>query len=145
MIKLIKYIVFLFGAASFLFSCSPEARLRRLVDRHPELVKHDTITIMDTVIVPEVRVDTVFSATNFCKGNDTIVIEKDRLKLIEYVRNDSIFIEAECTGDTIVQTFNVPVDKLIYTEKDDWTHWIWLGASIVLNLVLLYLLGKQKN
>lgn len=137
MIKIIKYLFYLFAAASFFCSCSPQARLRHLIDKHPELVKRDTITVSDTLIVPAVRTDTVIKATNFCAGRDTIIIEKERLLIKQFVRNDSIFINAECRGDTIVQDLLVPVDRVIYINKTNNILYLWIALLAALSIYLL--------
>jgi hypothetical protein len=62
---------------ALLFSCSPQKRLNRLVKKHPELVKIDTITVRDTIrdtinVTTElVKVDTIFSLNEI---HDTITI-----------------------------------------------------------------------
>lgn len=58
---------FIFSILLFLtlLSCSPVKRFNRLIERHPELITSDTVTLVDTfrVVVPEVKVDTTtFSA-----------------------------------------------------------------------------------
>jgi len=43
-----------------LTSCSPQYRLNRLLALHPELKTSDTIFIRDSLIVPQIQVDTLF-------------------------------------------------------------------------------------
>ena len=81
-----------------LASCSPQKRLHRLVSKHPELSRVDTIKIQDTVIVPSIKTDTVFSSS-LLKDTVTITKEKLKIKLIEI--NDTIYLDAEVKPDTV--------------------------------------------
>ena len=101
-----------------LTACSPKTRFTRLVEKHPELITTDSITIHDTVrvVVPEVKVDTVVKVNDLL---DTIFIEKDQLKVKVWMKGDDVFIEGKC--DTVY------VDKIIerkipikYYEKTPW-------------------------
>ena len=97
---------FLYILALFLTitSCSPVKRFNRLIERHPELITSDTVTLVDTirVIVPEVKVDTVVSVQSLL---DTIYLEQEQLKVKVWMRGDQVFIQGKC--DTVY------VDKII--------------------------------
>ena len=99
-------------------ACSPKTRFTRLIEKHPELITTDSITIHDTVrvVVPEVKVDTVVKVNDLL---DTIFIEKDQLKVKVWMKGDDVFIEGKC--DTVY------IDKIIerripvkYYEKTPW-------------------------
>jgi hypothetical protein len=85
-------------------ACSPKARFTRLIEKHPELLTVDSVTIHDTVrvVVPEVKVDTVVKVNDLL---DTVFIEKDQLKVKVWMKGDQVFIEGKC--DTVY------VDKII--------------------------------
>jgi hypothetical protein len=85
-------------------SCSPVKRFNRLIERNPELITSDTVTLVDTirVIVPEVKVDTVVSVQSLL---DTIYLEQEQLKVKVWMRGDQVFIQGKC--DTVY------VDKII--------------------------------
>jgi hypothetical protein len=87
-----------------LASCSPKDRFTRLIEKHPELITTDSITIHDTVrvFVPEVKVDTVVKVNDLL---DTIYIEKEQLKVKVWMKGDDVFIEGKC--DTVY------IDKII--------------------------------
>jgi hypothetical protein len=100
-------------------ACSPKDRFTRLIEKHPELLTVDSVTIHDTirVVVPEVKVDTVVKVNDLL---DTVFIEKDQLKVKVWMKGDQVFIEGKC--DTVY------VDKIIerkipikYYEKT--TEW----------------------
>jgi hypothetical protein len=101
-----------------MIACSPKARFTRLIEKHPELITTDSITIHDTirVVVPEVKVDTVVKVNDLL---DTIFLEKEQLKVKVWMKGDQVFIEGKC--DTVY------VDKIIerkipvkYYEKTPW-------------------------
>jgi hypothetical protein len=85
-------------------ACSPKDRFTRLIEKHPELLTVDSVTIHDTVrvVVPEVKVDTVVKVNDLL---DTVFIEKDQLKVKVWMKGDQVFIEGKC--DTVY------VDKII--------------------------------
>ncbi len=87
-----------------IIACSPKARFTRLIEKHPELLTVDSVTIHDTVrvVVPEVKVDTVVKVNDLL---DTIFLEKDQLKVKVWMKGDQVFIEGKC--DTVY------VDKII--------------------------------
>jgi hypothetical protein len=97
---------FIFSILLFftILSCSPVKRFNRLIERHPELITSDTVTLVDTfrVVVPEVKVDTVVSVESLL---DTVYLEQERLKVKVWMRGDQVFIQGKC--DTVY------VDKII--------------------------------
>jgi len=96
-------------------SCSPQKKLNRLVKKHPELIKVDTIKVHDTTITEHVRKDTMLSwATLY----DTAYIFKDKLSIRVVRVNDSIYIRGECLPDTIVKTIEVPYNYVQPIKKD---------------------------
>ncbi len=108
-------------------SCSPQRRFTRLVTKHPELVQTDTIIRIDTlkVPVPKVEKDTAFLEKYL---RDTVVIEKERLKLKLWKVYDTIKVEAECGADTIevIREVEIPIH---YYEKEE-GFWNKLFTSI---------------
>jgi len=74
----------------------------------------DTLVVKDTVVLPPVAItDTVTT-----KLHDTIVVEKDRLKVRIVKRQDTLIIEGKCDSDTIIRTIEVPYEKIVYVEKE---------------------------
>jgi hypothetical protein len=112
-----KHLLIILTALTMI-ACSPKARFNRLIEKHPELITTDSITIHDTirVVVPEVKVDTVVKVNDLL---DTIFLEKEQLKVKVWMKGDQVFIEGKC--DTVY------VDKIIerkipvkYYEKTPW-------------------------
>ena len=99
---------------SSLMSCSAQWHLKKAVQKDPTILEKDTLVVTDTVVTPPVAItDTVT-----LKQQDTITLVKERLKVQLVKVNDTIIIDAECASDTIVQTIEVPYEKVIYIKKE---------------------------
>jgi hypothetical protein len=86
-------------------------KLKRVVDKCPELLKQDTaVYVYDTTIITRnSKADTIVSL-NF----DTITLEKDKLRLKLIKTTDTLIINAECLPDTIriKEYIKVPFEKV---------------------------------
>ena len=120
-----------------LTSCSPQRRLHRLVTKHPELNRVDTIKIQDTVIIPGPKVDTTFHSSVL---KDTITITKEKLKIKLIEINDTIYLDAEVEPDTVIISKEILVDRIIHTEPEKWWIEYWWVLVIVFGVVVLVLL-----
>lgn len=108
------------------------------------------MVVSDTVVVQPVAItDTVT-----LKQHDTIVVEKDRLK-VQLVRvNDTITINAECASDTIISVVEIPYEKIVYVQQR--TLWqkiqtlafyfalVLLALVVVKWLIEKYLFDEKK-
>jgi len=124
---------------SSLMSCSAQWHLKRAVKKDPTILEKDTLVVMDTVVVPPV----VTTDTVITKQQDTIVVEKERLK-VKVIRNvDTLIIDAKCDSDTIVKQIEVPFEKFIYVEQKTFFQKIQ-GLVFYFALILLALMiGKR--
>jgi hypothetical protein len=129
-----KYLVIFF---LILVSCSPVKRFHRLIERNPELITTDSITLVDTVqiVIPKVEVDTVVKVENL---RDTITIQKEQLTVKVWMKGDEVFIEGEC--DTVI------VDRIItrkipvrYYEKKKGFLLEFFTGGVGLTVLLLFL------
>ena len=97
-----------------LSSCSAQWHLNKAVKKDPAILQKDTVIAVDTIVTPPVALtDTVV-----LKETDTIVVEKERLKVKISRRFDTIRVDATCESDTIISIVEVPVDKIIYKERE---------------------------
>ena len=119
---------------SSLMSCSAQWHLKKAVQKDPLILERDTLVVTNTVVTPPVAItDTVT-----LKQHDTIVIQKDRLKVQLVKVNDTITINAECASDTIVRTIEVPYEKVVYVKQKTLLEKIQ-GLAFYFALVLLAL------
>jgi hypothetical protein len=97
MIRFIKNIsTILFGVVLFC-SCSPTARLNRLIDKHPYLAT----TTVDTVFIPDIKYDT------------TIVLEKDTLGLSAFIDSLLLGLPDDSPCIPIIRTIKEPIIKYV--------------------------------
>ena len=133
---------------SSLMSCSAQWHLKKAVQKDPLILERDTLVVTDTVVSPPVAItDTVT-----LKQHDTIVIQKDRLKVQLVKVNDTITINAECASDTIVTTIEVPYEKIVYVQQKTllqkiqglafYFFLVLLGLIIVKRLITKYLFNE---
>lgn len=131
-----RYIVILF----ILASCGAANKLKRAERLIAKAESMGATWRIDTVYkevpfyVDSVRVDSIFVA----KVGDTVVIEKERLKL-KYVRlaGDSVYIEAKCEADTVYQTVPVTVTKTIEAKVNWWKYFLMgVGAALLVVIVI---------
>lgn len=145
-----RYIILLL----LLSSCgifSPENRASRKLKKAERLLKQaemlgakwhtDTVYKEIPFYVDSVRVDSIFVA----KQGDTVVIEKERLKL-KYVRlaGDSVYIEGECEADTVFQKVPITITKEI-SAKVNWWWYVGIGFGACLLLVVVVGRLRVKN
>lgn len=171
-LKHIGAVVAILTAFLFLSGCSAQKRLNRIVDKHPELVQVDTITI------PEIKIDTFFSIdTQEVAGDiDSIFLEvpaeceeikddiityiidreilKDTVSYVRNVKNDSIDATLQVTiwqeedkvrVDVALVDSKVLAEKVVYVEKKvnrPFKTYTTL-AILALSLVFLILLIKK--
>ena len=120
-----------------LTSCSPQYRLNRLIALHPELKTPDTIFIRDSLIVPQVQVDTMFDLKTI---RDTVIIQKDRLQIKLSKIHDTLFLTGKCKGDTVYINRKIPVEKIKIVKPDYLDNFISKLPWIVIGLICLVLL-----
>lgn len=123
-----------------LFSCTPEKRLQKLIEKHPGLVK----TEIDTVYTESVAVDTFFKYTTI---KDTVIVHKDKLTMKYFYNNtdSTVFLSGLCDKDTVI------VEKQIFSVNDSqsWPSILkknmgFLG-SILLALLVLCIIAFIKK
>ena len=118
-----------------LVACSPSRKLSRLIRKHPELVKVDTLTVHDTTITEHVRKDTFL---NWNTLYDTAYIVKDKLSIRVVRVNDSIYIRGECLSDTIYKTIEVPYNYVQPVKKMKTPAYkFWLFILVLIGIILL--------
>jgi len=90
-----------------------ERKIEKLTIKYPQLLKRDTVKDTFNIITSSVKHDTSFIDTT----SDTTYIYKDKLR-IKYIRvGDTTYIEGECKSDTIVQTIEIPVERIVVRKQ----------------------------
>ena len=126
-----------------LASCSPQKQLAKLLEKYPELLQTETITVIDTVIVPEQHYDTTFVWNSII---DTFTVEKENLWLKIIRHTDTITVEGGARTDTIIQYKNVEVEKIKYVKEKSKLNYNYLFLfGIVFFSFLLFALIKRRT
>lgn len=135
-------LIIILAASLVLGACSPQKRLNRLIDRHPELVRTDTITFRDTVRTMTIQADTIIMWSQLNR-TDTVTILKERLTVRFIRQNDSLQVKGECLGDTIYIEKKIPVETVVKVsnkKRRDWlpyfSYGFALGACVVFFLTI---------
>jgi hypothetical protein len=127
-----------------LTSCSAERRLQRLLDRHPELSRVDTLVVHDTIVIAGDTIVRVVQLRSF----DTLRVENER-QVIQIVRVptgsicDTAQIKLDVMGvikaDTIYREISVPVDRIVPCPTKSVSEW-WRTAAMILAILVLALI-----
>lgn len=110
----------------FFYSCSCRHHLRKVKAKCD--FDTETITVHDTVRVPQVRKDSLF----FYNQKDTVIITRDNLEIKYFYSNDSVYIDGKCKETVVVKERTVTVNK--YKQNPTWHWWI---IGILIGLLLL--------
>lgn len=127
-----RYLVLLL----LLASCTPQKRLDRLIRRHPELVRVDSVKIVDTVITRDVSVDTM----RVMNTHDTFIVNRDRLTVQVIRHQDSIYVFGKCAADTVVIERNVPVRVVEASTDEGVLKWL---VPVLLVVIMLMLFARR--
>jgi hypothetical protein len=123
------------------FGCSPQKKLQRLIKKHPELIKLDTIIVRDTIIIEDFVVDTI---TKMEYHDSTVVIDNSKvyLKYFYDTITREIHHEVECLGQEIITEKIVPIEKVVIQEL---TWWQKYGSLVlIIRFLILFLLLVKK-
>jgi len=126
------------------FGCSPQKKLQRLIKKHPELIKLDTIIVRDTIIIEDFVVDTI---TKMEYHDSTVVIDNSKvyLKYFYDTITREIHHEVECLGQEIITEKIVPIEKVVIQELTWWQKYgslVLIISFLILFLLLIKRFGK---
>ena len=139
-----KYILIFLSL--IIISCSPQKRLHRLLEKHPELLVSDTVYIKDTVITQKYKIDTIITYDDFF-GSDTIYIQKDKLSIRIIHDTNFVKIKGECSSDTIYIDRKIPVNKMkeyVPTLIDKITEYFPILLVILICMTIVYFIARKR-
>jgi LPXTG-motif cell wall-anchored protein len=138
-----KYFIVFFLFLLVTTSCDPVKRHNRLVEKYPYVHTNVTQKIHDTTVVyvPQVKHDT----TVLTKQQDTVYIDKERLRIRIIREWDTLHIEGECKADTIIVTKTITTPLYQSTKTGKKTNWTLILIFIILFLSgIIYFLIKKR-
>jgi hypothetical protein len=120
-----------------MIACSPKARFTRLIEKHPELLTVDSVTIHDTirVVVPEVKVDTVVKVNDLL---ETIFLEKEQLKVKVWMKGDQVFIEGKCDTVYVDKIIERKIPVKYYEKTPEWKKLLNNFLPILIIFAIVY-------
>lgn len=127
--------------ALFALACSPEKRLNRFLERHPEFARRDTITVVDTAYFDRVEQHVV----EVLIPGDTLRIDTGRLHVrVVKLPGERVYVQGVCDADTVVVTKDVIVDRVLPTKTvHRLAWWQWLLLALVLSVA--FILGQRLS
>lgn len=147
-----KLVVFTMLCA--MLACSPQQRLNRLLRKHPELAKIDSVTIQDTFYLTGTKGDTVYLYNPESDKADTFWLKDPRFEtsvIITPNKNkkahkgkgfDTIAIKTVIPDDTLVKKVIVPV--LNVQADHGWCKWRWISLGLFI-LVIFFVFKMLSN
>jgi hypothetical protein len=118
-----------------------ERKIEKLTIKYPQLLQKDTLYDTVSIVTKEVKIDTSFIDI----PGDTTYVYRDKLR-IKYVKvGDTVHIQGECKGDTVIQVVKVPFDKVVVREQGivkQLTNSV-KGIAVSLLLIVLVILGLR--
>ena len=137
-------LVYVFIIIGLIASCSPQKRLHRLISKHPELVKIDSVRIIDTIVIPAI---TTYDTIEIATMPDTVVIEREKVRIeiqkIKVEGKPKLVFKTEYKQDTVIITKVVPKYALSVYEKDEKNYWyIWVLVGILFTMAIMVGISK---
>ncbi len=128
-----KYLILISTLLILLSGCLNARKIANWCEKHPEECKSDTIKDTLEVIRESIHYDTAFKY----KIGDTLILEKERVKVRTIIKHDTIFQDVEIPSDSIYVPFEVIVDKIAPTEYVKFIPWyIYVIGCLMLAAIL---------
>ena len=113
---------------AILASCTPQKRITRICNNHPQLCTYDTI-VRDTIITHRSVIDSTFTLNRI----DTIVFERYGVKTQIYRHYDTFTLEQTKTDSVYVIT----TQKSVVVKDSKVPAWFWfVGCAVILLIAL---------
>ena len=136
----VKFALPLVFAVGLLPACSANWHLKKAIAKDPSILIPQSVRVDTTIVTPTVAITDTFVMNVM----DTIILEKERLR-VRLVRSyDTIQIDAACASDTIRITKEVMVPQVVYTNKpwDGWSIGGWLLMIILIFATIRFIADK---
>ena len=117
---------------AILASCTPQKRITRICNNHPQICTYDTI-VRDTIITHRSVIDSTFTFNRI----DTIVFERYGVKTQIYRHYDTFTLEQTKTDSVYVIT----TQKSVVVKESKVPAWFWFVGCFI---VLLIALSKRR-
>lgn len=120
--------------------CSAQWHLQRAVKKDPSILVTKIVTVTDTVVTEPVVVKDTLTLSKV----DTVEIIKDKFHLKIVRSYDTLMIDGGCDSDTILRTIEVPIETVVYQERDKWYHKVQEASLWVLIVLIIALIVRSS-
>jgi len=118
-------------------SCSAQWHLKTAIKKDPTIVKQKVITVVDTVVTEPIVVRDTVTLSKI----DTVEVVKDKFRVKIMRSFDTLIIDGGCEADTIYKTIEVPVETVVYKEREKWYHKVYEASFYILVITLIALIA----
>jgi hypothetical protein len=120
--------------------CSAQWHLQTAVKKDPSILVTKIVTVTDTVVTEPVVIKDTLTLSEV----DTVEIIKDKFHLKIMRSYDTLIIDGGCDADTILRTIEVPIETVVYQERDKWYHKVQEASLWVLIVLIIALIVRSK-
>ena len=125
----------------FFFACSPIKRHDRLVRKYPFVHTTDSVNLIDTIFI---KTNAVYYDT-VVKDNllfDTIILEKENLKVEVFRVKDSVYINGKCDTIFIDKVVERTIPIKYYETKNEINLYLLIWVISFGLLIFFYICNK---
>jgi hypothetical protein len=125
-------------SAFIIFSCSPERRLTRILEKNPHLLKTDSVLVVDSIFLPgeKIKGEIVDSALYAATKKKPIVLDSGKVRTIIYRYDNKTIVESECKPDTILHKhYNIKNHYTTNNRKSIRYYWLFFLLCFVSSVV----------
>lgn len=124
-----------------LISCTPQKRLARLLNQHPELVTYSTDSIyIDTILIVPGKEVSISIPVNF----DSIISQVNGFTFDFVKVNDTIKVKVTTPVDSIIYHYTAPVPIKILNlpceNKKGLSSLNWFGIGVGVGFLVMFLI-----
>lgn len=121
------------------YSCTCERKLDHVLKKCPSLIKGDTITIHDTIVINGVQKDTIFHYLQ----KDTVIIKEGGLTMRYYynTHDSTIYLSGKCDTVFVPVKYEVPTSAII--NEDSGFNW-WMIAAILIFVAFVFFMIRGR-
>lgn len=124
-----------------MISCSPIKRHSRIVRKYPFVHTTDSVKLIDTIFI---KTDAVYYDT-IVQDNllfDTIILEKENLKVEVFRVKDSVYINGKCDTIFIDKVVERTIPVKYYETKNEINLYLLIWIISFVLIIFIYIWNK---
>lgn len=131
------YLVFLLIIAG----CTPQKRINRIIEHHPEILALDSVMIKKEIIIPGRTIPLEIPAARLfnLQPRDTIKLKKDSVNLIITRNQDSVFLKVVLPDQNSNLDTTIYYNKVKHITDNKPLKWVkilpWIALLLALSII----------